>query len=110
MDSVTPYLSDAYGFVQGGFNSVNSQILALVIALGAAVLMKEWKKIWVVALGATVIQILVAAIVPVLSGATFKLPPLVTASFWMGAAATYIGLLIVIAVFFFVKKNVLKAA
>lgn len=110
METVTPYLSDAYSFVQGGFNTVNSQILALVIALAAAVLMKEWKKIWMMALGATIIQILVASLIPVLGGGAFRLPPLVTVGFWMGALATYIGMLIVIAVFFFVKKNVLKAA
>jgi len=110
MESVQPYLGGAYDFLQTGFSTVNSQVAALVIALIAAVLMKQWKQIWAMALGAVVFQILVAVMIPVLGGGRFQLPNLISPEFLISTAATFVGFLIVISVFFFVKKNVLKAA
>lgn len=108
MDVITPYLQGAYEFLYTGYGQVN-EIQGLVIALVAVVVMKEWKRIWFVAFGALMVHLIVDTLRPVLDGKDLKLPNLVAAEFWISAAGLYLGFLIVTAVFFFVKKHVLKA-
>ncbi len=91
-----------------GFAHVNGA-LGLIIALVAAYMLASWKRIWAMALGATLTHLIAEVMIPVLANQTrFALPEnLLDWSYWRTAIALYLGYLIVIAVFFFVKKNVL---
>lgn len=109
MEKVQPYIDQAYGFVQTGFATVNDQVMALIIALIAAVIMKSWGKLLHMTLGAVVVHWVAATLMPVAKGGDFKLPELLSSGFWMTTASLAVGYLIVISVFFFIKKNVLKA-
>jgi hypothetical protein len=110
MSNMQPYMNQAYDFIHGGFATVNAQVGLLIIALLAAVMMKEWKQLWTMSLGAVIIQIIALAFMPLLTHGKFALPDFLTLSFWAGALALYIGFVIVITAFFFLKKNVFKMA
>jgi uncharacterized protein YacL len=108
------YLNEIIDFLRTGFRDgfahVNA-ILGLIIALVAAYLLPSWKRLWAVALGATVVHLIAEVMLPVLADRqTFRLPPdLVEMSYWRDAIALYLGYLVVIAVFFFIKKRILPS-
>jgi hypothetical protein len=90
-----------------GFNHVNA-ILGLLIAIFAAYSMGAWKRIWAITLGAAVVYLIAEVMLPVLANnAPFRLPPLVETAYWRTAVALYLGFLIIISVFFFIKTRVL---
>jgi len=106
------YLNEIIDFLRTGFRDgfahVNA-ILGLIIALVAAYLLPSWKRLWAVALGATVVHLIAEVMLPVLANhETFRLPPdMLEMSYWRDAIALYLGYLVVIAIFFFIKKRVL---
>lgn len=115
MHDLPYYLHELLGFFENGlrdgFSHVNGA-LGIIIALVAAYMLHSWKRLWAIALGATVVHLISEIMIPVLANqARFGLPAdLLELSYWRTAAALYLGYLIVIAVFFFIKKNVLPKA
>jgi hypothetical protein len=91
-----------------GFARVNA-VLGLIIAIIAAYMMPAWKRIWATALGATVAHLFAVWALPILDNrAAFRLPPeLLELSYWRTALALYFGYLVIIAIFFFVKVQIL---
>ncbi|WP_298745401.1 hypothetical protein [uncultured Brevundimonas sp.] len=104
-DSIGAFVGGVFGLAQGGFDGVN-QVMGLLIAVIAALLMKAWKGLWATALGAALVHVAVGVIRPVLDGGAFVLPDLLSLTFWMGVLALFLGYAIVIAVFFLVKSLV----
>ncbi|MFC7377774.1 hypothetical protein [Brevundimonas sp. GCM10030266] len=102
IDSITAFLSGLFGLAQGGFDGVN-QVMGLLIAVIAALLMPAWSRLWASSLGAAFVHILIGMIRPVLDGGSLVLPPLLTLNFWMTVLALFLGYAIVIAVFFLIK-------
>jgi hypothetical protein len=106
------YLNEIIDFLRTGFRDgfahVNA-VLGLIIALIAAYMLSSWKRLWAVALGATLVHLVAEVMLPVLDNREpFHLPPnLVDISYWRDAIALYLGYLIVIAVFFIIKTRVL---
>jgi hypothetical protein len=91
-----------------GFAHINAA-LGLIIAVVAAFMLGSWRNIWQIALGATIFHLVAEIMIPVLANQSrFSLPPdLLETSYWKTAFALYLGYLLVIAVFFFLKKNLL---
>lgn len=91
-----------------GFSHVNA-VLGLIIALLATFGMSRWGKLWAMALIATIVHLVAEVMIPVVANhAQFALPAdLLQGSYWRTAAAIYLGYVIVIAVFFFIKRTVL---
>ena len=102
-DSIGAFLTGVFGLAQGGFDGVN-QVMGLLIAIIAALLMPVWSRLWASALGAALAHVAIGVIRPVLDGGSFVLPDLLTLGFWMGVLALFLGYAIVIAVFFFIKS------
>jgi dolichol kinase len=106
------YLNEIIDFLRDGFRDgfahVNA-ILGLIIALIAAYLLPSFRRLWAVALGATIIHLIAEVMLPVLDNReSFHLPPdLLQLSYWRTAIALYLGYLVVIAIFYFIKKRVL---
>jgi len=102
------YLNEALDFIREGFEHVNA-ILGLIIALFTAFQLSSWRKLWEIALAATLVHIVALVLIPVIDhNATLHLPPLVTIGFWRDTAAVYVGYLIIIAVFFFMRTRLFK--
>ncbi|MBV9992652.1 MAG: hypothetical protein JOZ72_15340 [Alphaproteobacteria bacterium] len=112
MEHVSVYLHDILDFFRDGFRDGFAHVngaLGLIIAVFAAYQLSEWKRIWAVALGAVVAHLIAVIMIPVLANErSFQLPPdLLELSYWKTAAALFLGYLVVIAVFFFVKTRLL---
>jgi uncharacterized membrane protein len=110
MDQIQHFLNVILSFLREGFDTVNA-VEGLVIALVAAIVVPAWDRIWAVALGATLVNLIADVLIPVIARhAAFHLPPLLTFGFWRHAVALYIGYLIVIAVLMFIKRMFLAPA
>ncbi len=104
METVQPYLDAIWSFLSAGFNEAN-QAKPLLIALAATIFMQSWRQWLGVGLLAVIVHIAVDVIVPVLANqGQFRLPPIMTGEFWYLNASRYVGYLIVIAIFFTVKR------
>ena len=103
-------VNTTWDFFREGFNQVNA-LEGLIIALIAALFVPAWRRVWAVALGATLVTIIVNVMLPVLADhAAFRLPPLTEPHFWHFVAALFVGYLVVIGVFFFLKRLFLREA
>jgi hypothetical protein len=115
MDNFSVYLHEIIDFFRQGFHEGFAQVnavLGLIIALVAAFMLMSWRRLWAMALGATVVHLIAEVMLPVLVNKTrFELPPnLVELSYWKSAAALYLGYLLVISIFFFIKRSVMPRA
>ena len=66
--------------------------------------MSDWRRVLVVALGCVFAHLLVDVMMPVFRGGAFRLPPLVETGFWVNFLRLYAGYLIVVNVFYAVKR------
>lgn len=104
MDAVQPYLDAGLAFLNNGYGQVNGP-QGLLIALLAVVIMKSWGQLLPITLGATIAYAIVEAVRPiVLEGGAIELPPVTDPNYLAKLASLYVGLLIIIAMFFAVKK------
>ncbi|HTQ14438.1 MAG TPA: hypothetical protein VMH86_11240 [Rhizomicrobium sp.] len=99
-------LYSIWDFFRAGFQQVNA-VEGLVIALVAALLLPAWSRLWAVALGATLANLVIDVLIPVVSyHRSFRLPPdLLELPYWEHALILFVGYLVVIAVFFAVKRR-----
>ncbi len=101
-------LNAVWDFFREGFQQVNA-VEGLVIALVAALVVPAWHRLWAVALGATLVNLIIDALIPVIAyHQIFKLPPLMEPGYWRFAAVLFVGYIIVIGVFFFIKRLFLR--
>lgn len=110
MDQVYQLLDQLLLLFRSGFNQVNAY-LGLIIALIAAFQLASWRKIWEMALAALAFHIVALVLAPSIDhGAPLRLPPLLEANFLRNLLALYVGYLILIALFFFLRSKLLKPA
>ena len=103
-------VNSVWDFFREGFNQVNA-IEGLIIALVAALFVPAWHRVWAVALGATLVTIILNVLLPVLADhAAFRLPPLMEPNFWRFVAVLFVGYIVVIGVFFMLKRIFLREA
>jgi hypothetical protein len=108
MEWIQQFLAAANDYLQTGFYKVNA-VQGLLIAVVAAYFLQRWSRLFVVALGATLVHVALDVMIPVLGrNAAFRLPPLVDVEYWRYVLALYIGFLIVIPVFYLVKILMLR--
>lgn len=109
MDTLQTLWNDANVYLQSGFANINA-VQGLLIAIVSAFLMYRWTSVFVVAVGATVVHIIADVMLPVLANsAQFRLPPLVDGEYWRYVLALYVGYLLVITVFYIVKRVLIRA-
>ncbi len=112
MHDFTYYLQLVLDFFRDGFREgfgrVNA-VLGLIIAIIAVYMMSAWKRIWEIALGATIAHLIAEVMLPFLANhERLRLPPnLLELSYWRTAAALYLGYLLVITIFYFIKTRLL---
>lgn len=102
LSEVRSLFQGLFAMAQGGFDGVN-QVVGLIIALIAALMMPSWRSLWGTAVGAVIVDRLVVMLRPALDGGSIALPDVMTQSFWMTAFALFLGYAIVIAIFFLLK-------
>jgi len=108
MGDMMDILNEILAFMRAGFNEVNA-VQGLLIALVAALLLPDLRRLPMFVVGATLIHLLVDEIAPVIAnGAAFSLPPILHMSYWRYVAVLVVGYLIVIAVFALIKRVLLR--
>jgi len=108
MDTST-YVDQGVSFLRDGYNSVNNLPGALLVALAAAILMQSWKQLLPISLLATFVYLAIQTLAPVLtSHAAFHLPQIMDTPFWRNAAVLFVGNLIIVSVFFFIKSLIFR--
>jgi len=109
MDQFLHYLNETVGFFREGFMHVNAT-LGLIIALFAALRLPNWRGLWQIALAATLVHIVGVVLIPFVDhNAPIRLPAIVDVAFWRDTAAIYIGYVIIIAAFFFIRTRLFRA-
>jgi hypothetical protein len=108
MDALQALWADILSYMQVGFTQINA-VQGLLIAVVAAYFLHRWSNVFAIAVGATVVHIIFDVMLPVLAnGAQFQLPPLMDGAYWNYVLALYVGYLLVITVFYIVKRVVLN--
>lgn len=102
IDQIAAFIGGIFDLANAGFDGVN-QVMGLIIAIIAALLMVSWRGLASTAVGAALVHLIVLALMPALNGGDFALPDILSVGFWMTALALFLGYAIVIAIFFFIK-------
>ncbi len=107
-DQLKSWFDYFWQYFQVGFHDVNA-VLGLLIAIGAAYFLGRYSRIFVIAVGAVVFYIIAEVMIPVIANhAEFKLPDMVAGGYWQRVAAIYAGFLLIITVFYVVKRMILR--
>lgn len=103
------YVDQAVAWLRDGFANINNP-KGLLIALIAVIFMGGWKQWLPLSLVATVVHIAINQLQPVLGGGggDVTLPPLMEESFWTQALVLFLGYLIIIGVFYFLKSLIFR--
>lgn len=104
------YLDQAVQILRDGFTQINDP-KGLIVALAATLFLRSWTQWIPVSIIAVVIHVAIEHFAPMLAGQSeLALPPLMEAPFWNRVGVLLVGYLIVIGIFFFVKRIVMTAA
>jgi hypothetical protein len=104
-------VNSALEYLREGFANINNP-KGLLIALAAVLFMGSWKQWLPLSLVALVIHIAIDRLQPVLSGGggEVTLPPLMEESFWTQALVLFLGYLVIIGIFYFLKTLLFRKA
>jgi hypothetical protein len=107
--TVQSYIDWIWEYFRVGFHDVNAGILGLLVAMVAAYFLSKWSRVFIIALGAVVFYLVAEVMIGVLGrNEPFRLPNLVDNGAWQKMIALYAGFIIVISVFYVLKKMVLR--
>ncbi len=110
MEIIQHTLNPMADLLRLGFNQVNA-VLGLIIALIAAFQLSAWKKLWEIAVAALAFHIVALMLAPAIDhGAAIRLPALTDLTTWRNWLAIYVGYVILIALFYFLRTRLLKPA
>jgi hypothetical protein len=102
------YVDQAVAYVREGFDTVN-QLTGLLIALVLTIFMGSWKQWLPFALLGAIVHIAINQFGPVLTGGgELRLPDITSETFWTQALVLFLGYLIVIGIFFLVKRLIFR--
>ncbi len=108
--NINEFLDTSNAYMQAGFYKINA-VQGLLIAIVGAYLLPQWSRVFVIAGGATIVHLILDVMLPVLANnAAFRLPPLVEADYWRYALTLYVGYLLVITVFYVIKRTMLSSS
>lgn len=99
------FIDQAIQVLREGFAQINDP-KGLLIALAATLFLQSWRQ-WIPAsIIAVVIHVAIERLAPVLAGAggEVSLPPLMEEAFWTRTGILLVGYLVIIAVFFVIKR------
>ncbi|MBC7767793.1 MAG: hypothetical protein H7124_03320 [Phycisphaerales bacterium] len=102
-------IDQAVAYLREGFANINNP-KGLLIALAATVFLGSWSQWIPVSFVAVIVHIAIEQLAPVLAGegGAVVLPDFTSESFWTEALVLFLGYLVIIGVFFFVKRLVFR--
>ncbi len=114
MDTVVQSFNELWNtttaYMETGFYKINA-VQGLLIAMVAAYFLSKWSQVFKIAFGATLFHLVLDVMLPVVANnAAFRLPNVVDGEYWRYALALYVGYLLVITIFYVIKKTMLKGS
>jgi hypothetical protein len=109
MEIVQSWLDYFWELLRVGFHDINAQILGLLVAMLAAYFLSKWQRVFIVAIGAVVAFLVAQVMIGVIAqNQKFQLPS------WLvddpqRLLGIYAGFILVITIFYVVKKMMLKS-
>lgn len=105
MDNFNQLVNWVLNTMREGFHSVNA-VEGLVIAVIATLLLSSWSRLIIMAIGATIVTLILDVLLPVIEGTgKLKLPDnMMDVRYWQGALILLVGYIVVIAILFFLKR------
>jgi hypothetical protein len=102
-------IDQAVAYLREGFANINNP-RGLLIALVAVIFLNSWRQWPVLALLATLVHLAIDVLAPVIAGegGELRLPDIMSETFWTQALVLFLGYLIVIGVFFVVKRLIFR--
>ena len=102
-------VDQAVAYLRDGFGTINNP-KGLLIALAATLFLSSWRQWFPVAVIATIIHIAINQLAPVLAGGggEVRLPELMSEEFWTQALVLFLGYLVIIGIFYFVKRLIFR--
>jgi hypothetical protein len=101
-------LNQAWDFAHQAFMGVNG-VVGLLIAVIAVLLMSSYNRILIMTAGATIAQLILDRLLPVINGkGTLRLPDVMSSVFWRYVGLLLVGYFIVISVLYLIKKLFLR--
>ncbi|MBI1187025.1 MAG: hypothetical protein GC206_06780 [Alphaproteobacteria bacterium] len=107
LNTLGDFFNPILNYFQNGFDAVNAW-QGIVVAILAVIVMRRWGQLLLVTFVAALVYLLVEHFWPIVTqGAELRLPYVTEPQFWHRLGAVYAGLLIIIAMFFAVKRVIL---
>ncbi|WP_135210259.1 hypothetical protein [Vitreimonas flagellata] len=102
-------VDQAVAYLREGFANINNP-KGLLIALAATLFLGSWKQWFPISLVAVIVHIAIEQLAPVLAGngGAVVLPDITSETFWTRVLVLLLGYLIIIGVFFFVKRMIFR--
>ncbi|UPT64973.1 MAG: hypothetical protein M0D54_11060 [Hyphomonadaceae bacterium JAD_PAG50586_4] len=102
-------VDQAVAYLREGFANINNP-KGLLIALAATLFLGSWKQWFPISLVAVIVHIAIEQLAPVLAGegGAVVLPDLMSEDFWTRALVLLLGYLVIIGIFFFVKRLIFR--
>jgi hypothetical protein len=108
MESVQALFDQFVALLREGFGEVNG-VKGILIGLAATIFMQSWRQWLPLGLVAVLVHIAIDWITPVLQGGgELRLPNFLEEAFWAQAGVLFVGYLVIIGVFYFIKTLLLK--
>lgn len=103
-------LDKAGDFIKEGFDNVNEP-MGLIIALVAALLIKTWKRMGIIVLGAVAMHLILRQVAPVMAGRgeELRFPDMFGSEWWYFATTLFAGYFILITVFYAIRTAFLRS-
>lgn len=101
-------VQEALSFAREGFAEVNA-VQGLVIAVIAALMLSNWSRLPVIAVGSVVAHVALDILSPVFAEVgDLRLPPLLEPGYWRYLGLLGVGYLIVVGILFAIKRIVVR--
>lgn len=105
LDTLGGYFNPILEYFRNGFATVNAA-QGLVVALVAVILMRKWGHLLIATFVSAIVYVFVEHFWKVFvdKSLPFGMPPVLEAFFWQRFGAVFVGLLVIIAMFYAVKS------
>ncbi len=108
MEQISAFFSELLEWAREGYAQINA-LQGLIIALYATSKLTSWGRIFVVAVSASIVHAIADFLLPAIVNDTApNLPPVLEGDYWKYLAVLYLGYVVLIALFYMVKKTLMK--
>lgn len=108
MEQISAFFSELLYWAREGYAQINA-LQGLIIALYATSKLAYWSRVFIVAVSASIVHAIADFLLPaIVNDVAPNLPPVLDGGYWRYLAVLYLGYLVLITLFYVVKKTLMK--